>query len=53
MDLLVFTIVVTANVVPNVANVMDLHWSPSNLHIYVHQSANAFDLLETLCHVPS
>jgi hypothetical protein len=41
-----FAIVIIANVVPNVANVMDLQWSPSNLHI--HQSANVIHPLETL-----
>jgi hypothetical protein len=55
----VSTIVVVANVVANVANVanvtdvMDLWWFPSNLHTLLHQSANVFHLLETLCHVPS
>ncbi len=33
-------------------NVVDLQWSPSNLHIHLHQSANALHPLETLCHVP-
>jgi hypothetical protein len=48
-----FVVVVVANVVPNVTNVVDLHWFTSNFHIHLHQSANVFHLLETLCHVPS
>jgi hypothetical protein len=49
----VFDVVATTNVVPNVANVVDLQWSPFNLHVHLHQSANALRPLETLCHVPS
>jgi len=45
-------IVVVANVVANVVNVLDLQWSPSNLHMHPRKSANALHPLETLCHVP-
>jgi hypothetical protein len=45
-------VVVTTNVVVNVVNVLDLHWSPSNLHIHPLQSADIPHPLETLCHVP-
>ncbi len=41
------TIVVTANVVPNAANVVDLWWSPSSLHTHLHQSVDVLHLLET------
>jgi hypothetical protein len=47
------SIVVVANVVANVENVLDLEWSPSNLHIHPLQSVNVLHPLETLCHVPS
>ncbi len=54
VDLHVSIIVVVAtNVVVNVVNVLDLQWSPSNLHIHPLQSANDPHLLETLCHVNS
>jgi len=53
INLLVFGVVVTTNVVINIENVVDLQWSPSNLHIHPNQSANVPHLLETLCHVPS
>jgi hypothetical protein len=35
-----FVVVTIANVVVNAQNVMDFQWSPSNLPIYPHQSAN-------------
>jgi hypothetical protein len=47
-----FVVVAITNVVANVENVLDLHWSPSNLHIHPLQSANVPRPLETLCHVP-
>jgi len=37
----------------NAADVVDLQWSPSNLHIHLHQNVNALHPLETLCHDPS
>jgi hypothetical protein len=48
-----FGVVVTTNVVINVENVVDLQWSPSNLHIHPHQSADVPHPLETLCHLHS
>jgi hypothetical protein len=51
VDLLVSVVVVIANVVPNVANDMDLLWFPSNLHIHLHQSVDVLHPLETLFHV--
>jgi len=54
IDLLVYiVVVVVAITVVNAENVVDLEWSPSNLHIHPHQSVNVPHLLETLCHVPS
>jgi len=52
VDLLMFVVVVI-NVIANVGNVVDFQWSPSNLHIYPHQSAKVPHPQETLCHVPS
>jgi hypothetical protein len=52
IDLFVFVVVV-ANDVVIVGNVVDLQWSPSNLHIHHRQSADAPHPLESLCHVPS
>ncbi len=46
-------VVIAINVVPNVVNVMDLSWSPSNLHIHLYQSEDVIHPLETLCHVSS
>jgi hypothetical protein len=51
IDLLVYVVVVAITIV-NVENVVDLEWSPSNLCIHPHQSANVPQPLETLCHVP-
>ncbi len=51
VDLPMFTIVDIANVIVNVENVLDLHWSPSNLHIHPLHSVFALHLLKTLCHV--
>ncbi len=45
VDLPMSTIVITTNVV-------NLQWSPSNLHIHLHQSVDVFHPLKTLCHVP-
>ncbi len=45
-------VVVATNVVVNVENVVDLQWSPSNLHIHPNESGDVFHPLETLCHVP-
>jgi hypothetical protein len=45
-----FVVVITANVVENV---LDLQWSPSNLHIHPLQNANAPHPLKLICHVPS
>jgi hypothetical protein len=45
-----FAIVVVANVVINVRNVVDFQWYPSNIH--PHQSVDVPHPLETLCHVP-
>jgi hypothetical protein len=48
-----FVIVVAANDVVNVENVLDFQWSPSNLHIHPLQSVDVPHPLETLCHAPS
>jgi hypothetical protein len=40
-------VVVVANVIVNVGNVVDFQWSPSNLHIHPHQSVDAPHPLET------
>jgi hypothetical protein len=52
VDLLVSTIVVVV-VANDVGNALNFQWSPSNLHICPHPSANVLHPLETLCHVPS
>jgi hypothetical protein len=48
----IVVVVIAANNVVNVGNVVDLQWSPFNLHICRHQSVDVPHLLETLCHVP-
>jgi len=52
INLLVYVIVVIANVEVKFENVVDLKWFPSNLHIHLHESVDVFHPLETLCHVP-
>jgi hypothetical protein len=44
----VSVVVATTTVVVNVENVLDLQWSPSNLHTHPLQSANVPHPLETL-----
>jgi hypothetical protein len=50
---LAIIVIVAVNVVVNVENVLDLKWSPSDLHIHPFRSADVPHTLETLCHVPS
>jgi hypothetical protein len=46
------SIIVVIVVVVNVRNGMDLQWSPYNIHIRHHQSADVPYPFKTLCHVP-
>jgi len=45
-------VVIIANDVVNVVNVLNFQWFASNLHIHPFQSVDVPHLLETLCHVP-
>jgi hypothetical protein len=39
-----FVVIIVANVVVNVENVLDLQWFPSNLHIHPLQSVDVITL---------